>query len=141
MIESQLSEMIRRGMFIAVAKLLAAAPALCVDCARDVEPIFRAKCDGCHGNRQAMSGLRLDSREAALAGGYSGKVILPGKSGESKLIQLVSDVKPGVVMPPAGERLTSDEINTLRAWIDEGAKGSDRTFTQPEARTKSSHWA
>jgi len=46
----------------------------------DVEPIFRAKCYGCHGPGKQTSGFRLDDAEAALAGGYGGKAIVPGKS-------------------------------------------------------------
>src|SRR5215831_5101841 len=58
--------------------------------ARDIEPIFRSRCYGCHGPQQQMNGLRLDIKDAAMAGGYSGPVIVPGKSAESRLIQRVS---------------------------------------------------
>ena len=63
------------------------------DFSRDVEPLFREKCYTCHGPKQQMSGLRLDSKAAALAGGYSGPVIKPGNSAESKLIHLVAGLK------------------------------------------------
>ena len=42
------------------------------DFARDIEPIFHQKCYICHGSAQQMNGLRLDDKEAALKGGYSG---------------------------------------------------------------------
>ena len=61
-----------------------------VEFARDVDPILRTNCRGCHGERQQMSGLRLDHPEAALAGAYSGPVIKPGNSAGSRLIQVVS---------------------------------------------------
>ena len=61
-----------------------------VDFAADVQPILKKRCEACHGTAQQMSGVRFDQRDAALAGGYSGPVILPGKSAESKLIQRVS---------------------------------------------------
>ena len=45
-----------------------------VDFYRDIEPLLKEKCQSCHGSAQQMSGLRLDSREASLAGGNSGVV-------------------------------------------------------------------
>lgn len=92
-----------------------------VDFKQDIEPIFAQKCLACHGSAQQMSGLRLDRRKDALAGGYSGPVILPGKSAESRLIRLVAGLEEGLVMPMGGERLTSQEVGLLRAWIDQGA--------------------
>ena len=56
----------------------------------------------------------------ALSGGASGPAIVPGKSGESLLIEKVSG-KKGAIMPAAGEPLTASQIGILRAWIDEGA--------------------
>src|SRR2546430_9751569 len=66
---------------------------------RDVEPLFRNHCIGCHGAQQQMSGLRLDRAEDALRGGYSGAVIQPGKSAESRLIRLVAGTEKGMIMP------------------------------------------
>src|SRR5262245_43261986 len=72
--------------------LLAVLPPACaaVDFTRDIQPIFRKKCVGCHGGVKSSSGLRLDVREAALSGGYSGAVIVPGKAMDSSLYRLVA---------------------------------------------------
>ena len=48
-----------------------AAPAA-ADFASDIEPIFHKRCYGCHGPSQQMNGLRLDQKDAAIVGGYSG---------------------------------------------------------------------
>jgi len=69
-----------------------------------------------------MAGLRLDNRTDALKGGDSGPVIRPGSSAKSKLIQAVSGLGKGVLMPFAGERLTAEQVGVLRAWIDQGAE-------------------
>src|SRR5258705_7865924 len=90
-----------------------------VDYARDIQPLLQKHCLMCHGSQQQMSGLRLDSREAALKGGASGVDVVPGNSAGSRLMRLVSGVDKKV-MPPAGQRLTEAEIALLRAWIDEG---------------------
>ena len=100
-------------------------PPKAVDYKRDVLPIFAKHCASCHGPDKAKGGLRLDRRTDALAGGDSGKVIVPGKSADSTLIKLVSHDDPDVRMPPKKPRLTAAEIATLQTWIDEGAKGPD----------------
>ena len=114
-----------------------------VDFVRDVEPIFQARCVSCHGAAMQMSGLRLDQREGALAGGYSGKVIVPGDGAASRLLKLVAGVLP-VKMPMSGKPLTSEEVGLLRAWIDQGAQWpQDRPAPaqaeKPAARP--GHWA
>jgi mono/diheme cytochrome c family protein len=117
------------------------APSADVDYARDVQPILARHCYGCHGPEKQKAGLRLDDRAGALAGGDSGKVIIPGRSAESVLWHNVSGLDPDAVMPPEGEgdRLTSAELATLRAWIDGGVKWPDE-YAKPAAR-KVNHWA
>ena len=111
-----------------------------VDFQRQIQPILEARCHSCHGAQQQLGGLRLDSREVALAGGYTGAVIIPGKSQESRLIHLVAGLKKSAqdpVMPMGGDRLTSQEVGLLRAWIDQGALWAEpgRSSTE-EAQTK-----
>lgn len=104
-----------------------------VDFHKDVEPILKARCQGCHGSSQQMNGLRLDSRDAALA------VIVPGKSADSVLIHRVTGDKGLRAMPPGGKRLAAEEIAALRAWIDEGAPWPESAAAA--APVKSTHWA
>ncbi len=102
----------------------AATPAT-VDFQRDVRPILEKRCFECHGADTQESGLRLDERAALLKGGKSGRpAVLPGKSGKSRLIEVVSGLDKKVSMPPDGARLSVAEIDTLRAWIDRGAEWS-----------------
>ena len=112
-----------------------------IDFARDIEPVLRTRCQGCHGARQQMSGLRLDVREDAIRGGHSGVVIQPGKSGDSKLIHMVAGVVEGRIMPPAGVKLTSNEIGLLRAWIDQGAVWPVTARVVAASPPKSTHWS
>ncbi|MBI2680136.1 MAG: PSD1 domain-containing protein [Candidatus Solibacter usitatus] len=121
---------------------LAAAETTPVEFSRDVEPIFRTRCQGCHGAKQQMSGLRLDRGEDAMRGGYSGAVIVPRKSADSRLIQMVAGAVEGRIMPPAGEKLSAAEIGVLRAWIDQGAVWpAGSTVAATVVRPKSSHWS
>ncbi len=129
-------------LFFAAASWAAAAelpPAATrpVDFARDIQPIFQAKCYSCHGSEKQKGQLRLDRKADALKGGDShAPDIIPGKSGESPLIRFVAGVEQDLVMPPKGERLTTVQISLLRAWIDQGAR-----WPEDGSGTSTKHWA
>lgn len=117
-----------------------------VDFSADVQPIFKAKCYACHGGAQTMSGLRLDAKAEAMKGGYSGQVIVPGNSSESKLLHRVAGAKGVAVMPPGTKGLSPQEVTTLRMWIDQGAPWPDALSSSPAKRNTSVeagpvHWA
>jgi mono/diheme cytochrome c family protein len=127
--------------FTAVLLVAGRSAAEPVDYLRDVKPILAKNCYACHGPDKQRSGLRLDTAANALKGGDSGAVIVPGKSGESKLIKAVAGLDDVAVMPPKGERLSAKEIALLRAWIDEGAKApAGEVAAQGKADAKK-HWA
>ena len=111
------------------------------DFSKEVQPLFEKRCQGCHGPRQQISGLRLDDGEAALKGGYSGPVILPGKSATSPIITRITSDKKGFMMPPGGARLTAAEVASIRAWIDEGAKWPAGAAKSATAAARPSHWS
>ena len=108
-----------------------------VDYERDVRPILAANCFGCHGPRQAQSGLRLDLRQNAMRGGDYGVVIVPGKSADSKLIKRLIGSEAGLQMPPTGP-LPQHEIDVLRAWIDAGAEMPGRAVETAVAARETS---
>lgn len=102
------------------------------------QAIFVEHCYQCHGPDKQESGLRLDQRAAAIKGGDSGAAWVAGKSGESELLRRVSSTDDDTRMPPPGaanKPLSTEQVRTLRTWIDQGA-------TWPEAAGgASTHWA
>jgi hypothetical protein len=106
---------------LAAAILVARIGCGAVDFDRDVHPILAARCFACHGGDKRSGGLSLSNYSEILRGGKTGKVVNPGSSGNSLLLQrvLAAGAPP---MPPVGERLTASEIAILREWIDEGAR-------------------
>src|SRR3954463_13256006 len=94
-----------------------------VDFVRDVQPIFRVQCIGCHGPDMQMSGLRLDRRADAMRGSTQ-TLIGPGNADGSKLYHRVAGTAFGTQMPP-GHALTAQQIETIKDWIDEGANWPD----------------
>ena len=57
-----------------------------------VRPILVEACIRCHGPDRQRGGLRLDSRQALIAGGESGPAIVPGDPDSSRLIAAVRRV-------------------------------------------------
>ena len=125
----------------AIAWCAGAVYAQAGDTSNDVRPVLQRRCLACHGAAQQLSGLRLDNRESALKGGYSGKpAVVPGKSAESSMIDRVTSTKEGYAMPPAGPKLSEQEVAILRNWIDRGAEWPTGLEARAGAK-KSSHWA
>jgi len=118
------------AFFLTALSAFAADASQKVEFARDVQPIFAQRCVVCHGPKQHLSGLRLDDRDSAK------RVIQPGHSADSRLIQMVrgSSGNSGKVMPPVGNRLSEAQIAVLARWIDEGANW-------PASASAARHWA
>ena len=110
-----------------------------VDFETEIRPLLSGTCETCHGAKKQKGGLRLDLRSAALKGGDSGAVILPGKGVESRLVLLVSGTDKKLVMPPRGKRLTAAQVGALRAWIDQGAVWPEDPAGS--GRIESDHWS
>jgi cytochrome c553 len=96
------------------------------DFERDVLPVFRARCSGCHGSSTQASGLRFDQEPKHRA-------IVPGSSANSRLYRVITGLDPKLAMPPSGPRLTPAEIRAIQQWIDAGAKWT--------ATARPEHWA
>jgi mono/diheme cytochrome c family protein len=129
------------SLLMALGAVLA-DPASPVDYDRDVKPILVQKCVGCHGADKQKADLRLDTAAAAIKGGNSGEAIVPGKAGESLLIQAVTVAEGVEAMPPKeSDRLTPQQIAILKAWIDQGAKFPADEVGAQAATSKSNHWS
>lgn len=105
---------------ILLAVSVIATSAQPVDFVKQVEPIFAAKCYGCHGPNQQLAGLRLDVRSDAV----------------SKVIARVSGA-PGLrAMPLGTSGLPAEEIAVIKTWIDQGA-----VYPQRAVKAGTKHWA
>ena len=61
-----------------------------VDFQKDVVPILQASCVTCHSSGKTEADLSIETRAKLLEGGASDPAIVPGKSADSLMIQLVS---------------------------------------------------
>ncbi|MFM7075637.1 MAG: DUF1549 domain-containing protein, partial [Planctomycetaceae bacterium] len=102
------------------------------------------RCAECHGGDAQESNLRLDSRAAILKGGDFGPAAVAGRADTSELVRRVKTTNPEQMMPPAGERLTTEEVKALAAWIDAGLPWPGRD-AEPQGETtrdpRLDHWA
>jgi mono/diheme cytochrome c family protein len=103
---------------------------------RDILPILSENCFACHGPdaKARKAKLRLDLKETALR--KTEAVIVPGKSGESELIERVACQDDDEVMPPpkSGKKLTAQQIDLLKKWVDQGAQWSKHWAFEPVRR-------
>src|SRR5262245_36126930 len=88
---------------------------------RDIQPLLAAKCGACHSGAKPQAGLAVHTRDELLKGGASGPAIVSGNSGSSLIVLRVSGAAK-MRMPPTGDYLSEQQIDTLRRWIDAGAK-------------------
>ncbi len=87
--------------------------------AKDVLPIFRSKCNDCHGQPSKKAGLDLRTLASTLTGGDGGAAVLPGNPAKSPVWETIES---GDMPPPGKAKLTDEEKKTIREWIAGGAK-------------------
>lgn len=99
-----------------------------VSFSQDIEPIFSGTCSaaGCHDSGTQESGVNLSSYDAALKSvgvQYGTEVIDPGSPNNSPIVDKISNDNPqfGVRMPEGGPPLNSAQIDSIIAWIEDGA--------------------
>jgi cytochrome c553 len=101
------------------------------DVQQDAMSILHKHCVRCHGEEKQRGGLRLDRSPTATTNGNSGKAIVPKDSAKSVLVELVQHADAEQRMPPGEVGLVKEDIATLKAWIDSGAKFNGAETTKP----------
>jgi hypothetical protein len=97
-----------------------------IDFARDIQPLLRTNCYGCHSASLQSGNFRLDRRRDSMPNrvGANNARIVPGNSATSRLYRRVAGGEAGLQMPPTGA-LRPEEITTIKTWIDQGAEWPD----------------
>ena len=89
----------------------------------EISPIFqRYGCNGCHGG---SGGLTVQTVSQLLQGGLHGPSVIAGKADTSGLIKKLLPNPPyGDRMPQGGPYLPDSTIQTIKLWINQGAKNN-----------------
>ena len=130
-----------RVFLLLTLALTSLAPAQEVSFNRDIRPILSNKCFFCHGpdEKTREAGLRLDTREGALADIDGFSAVVPGNPDDSELLFRVAHDDADELMPPPEskkDRLNDPEIALLRRWIEQGAPYQGHWSFEPLAKTK-----
>lgn len=120
---------VARGSLAAAAALAVAACAPSgVSYNKEVQPILAKNCSGCHAPGQKgfeASGLDTTSYQALMKGGKFGPLVKPGDALSSSLNMLVEGrAHASIRMPHGREKLPDQDIETLKVWVNEGAKNN-----------------
>ncbi|MEE2614362.1 MAG: DUF1553 domain-containing protein [Verrucomicrobiota bacterium] len=111
-----------------------------IDYNRDIRPVLSRNCFSCHGpdDGTRKAGLRLDVREGVVAERKGAPVVVPGKRNESELYARLLVADKDEIMPPpdSGHELTSEEIELIGKWIDDGVAYDRHWAFVPPVRPK-----
>jgi mono/diheme cytochrome c family protein len=116
-------------------------PVATLDFNRDIRPILSENCFACHGpdKKSRKADFRLDTREGALSKLTDDTFgIVPGKPYDSTIINRITSDDLDEKMPPkkSGKTLNAQQIETLKAWVAEGAAYKEHwSLLPPEAVT------
>ena len=113
-----------KNFIFAAAAMLFVSSLTAADFAKDIQPIFEARCVKCHGEKKQKGEYRLSNAKTFMVAGDSEeKPVVAGKPEASYLVKLIEmSEDDDDVMPPKGGTLTKAEIAKVKAWIKAGAK-------------------
>jgi len=102
----------------APASVAAADPYLDV-----VQPLLEQRCGGCHNDDKRESGFSVGSYDSTLAGGDTGRAVVPGNLEASELFYRITLPEDDDAHMPAEGKTppTPEQIEILRWWIGAGA--------------------
>lgn len=107
---------------------------------RDVRPILAANCFECHGFdvKTRKADRRLDTAEGAYAEHDGSIAVKPGDLAGSELWNRITSTDTEVLMPPPESKktLTDTEKETLRRWIEQGARYQKHWSFEPPKSSK-----
>lgn len=87
----------------------------------EVQPILNRSCVGCHSSG-SLNFSSYTSIINSVGNNYGSNIIVAGDADASGLVDVIEE-NPKFVerMPTSGNYLSGNEIQTIRAWINEGA--------------------
>ncbi|QDU40998.1 translocation protein TolB [Maioricimonas rarisocia] len=112
-------------LFLLVLPLEISAETTGPDYQTDVAPILKKYCAGCHNDGDREGDFSLESYASLQKGTDDGPAFLPGDAENSRLIRLLTGAAEPLMPPEDEPRPSEQEVATLKAWIEAGAKGPE----------------
>jgi len=89
---------------------------------KQIRPIFQAHCQGCHQPARAEGSYNMLNFASMLKGGESETAaIVPGKTAESYLLELITPENGEAEMPKGKKPLAESDRQLIANWIAQGA--------------------
>jgi hypothetical protein len=110
---------------------------------KNIRPVLVEHCYKCHSakSEKLKGGLLLDTREAMLKGGESGKpAIVPGDAEASLLVEAIRYGNEDLQMPPK-TRLNEQQVAAFVRWINIGAPDPRTNGAVSVKNAGANHWA
>lgn len=113
------------------------SPSQPISYAKQVAPLLKAQCVGCHSPDNALGGLDLSSPAGIAKGGVSGPLFKGRDASASLLLQRINGEGGKPRMPMGFAPLSAEQVGMLKAWVEQGAptSGPSRTFAKDVAPT------
>jgi mono/diheme cytochrome c family protein/DNA-binding beta-propeller fold protein YncE len=103
-----------------------------VSYSKQILPIFREHCQGCHQPAMAKGEYVMTRFESLGKGGESGDAaIVPGKPDESYLVAQIMPDGGAAAMPKDKPPLSDAQVGLVKKWIAEGAKDDSLAASKP----------
>ena len=123
-----LKKLIRGTAVITGALVMCACTPKNLSYSKDVQPILAKNCSECHTAGKPgleASGLDTTSYDAVMKGGKFGALVKPGDAFTSALNMLDEGrAAPSIRMPHGKDKLADKDIETLKVWVNEGARNN-----------------
>ena len=87
-----------------------------------VSAILKKHCATCHGDGKQEGSLSLVNYAGVMKGAGSGEIVIAGRSGGSRLVEVITAPDDGERMPPEGDRVPADQVAVIKKWIDTGLR-------------------
>ena len=122
------------GIAVVVLFISACQPSDKVDFSTQIKPILNKNCITCHGGVKKNGGFSLLFEAEAFVNTESGKpAIIPGNAAGSEMIKRLHEEDPELRMPYEKPKLSTEEIELLTRWVDQGAEwGQHWAYSLPE---------
>lgn len=88
----------------------------------NVAAILKKNCATCHGDGKQEAGLSLVTYAGLMKGSGGGEIVIAGRSGGSRLVEVITATEEGERMPPDGDRLPAGQVAMIKKWIDTGLR-------------------
>ncbi len=107
-----------------------------IDYVSEIQPIFNSNCNACHSAGQ--NSFNSSSYSAVIASTspsnrYNRNHVIPNDAAGSPLVDKIEPNPQFGSRMPRGGQLTTDEINKIKQWINEGAQEQVSTSNENDA--------